>query len=161
MKNIQRTVFILTLGILTACGPSTLDKEKYLKVKIGDSLFMKSPTERKAFISVGNIKRVPILDQDELRRLNYSRKDTLGFESDLLMANEAEECFYKLGSSFIGICMGKDSAQTEYDGKFFIKIKPSKCLRQLLSKSVTLKMQETYYVQVDNIYRENQLKTTK
>ncbi len=159
MKIIGLTFFIIASGLLTACGPSTLDKEKLMKVKIGDSVFMKSPGDRKAFISVGNIKRVPILGQDELRRINYSRKDTIGFESDSFYANDAEECFYKSGSTFIGTCIGKDSVQTEYDGKYFIKIQPSKCLQQLVGKSVVMKPQKTYFVKVDDIFLENQLQT--
>lgn len=158
MKTIKLTLLIIALGLLTSCGPSTLDKEKSSKIKIGDSLFMKSPTDRKSFISVGNIKRVPIMDEDELRRINYSRKDTLGFESDLFDSKNAEECFYKSGSTFIGMCVAKDSAQTEYGVEYFVKIKPSKCLQSLISESVTLKQQKTYHAKVDEVYTNNQLK---
>lgn len=158
MKTIKLTLLITTFGLLVSCGPSTLDKEKSIKINIGDSLFMKSPTDRKSFISVGNIKRVPIMDEEELRRLNYSRKDTLGFESDLFDSKNAEECFYKSGSTFIGMCVGKDSAQTEYGLEYYVKVKPSKCLQKLISESVTLKQQKTYHVEVDGVFTDNQLK---
>ena len=158
MKIIKVALFVTVFGLLSSCGPSTLDKGKFVKINIGDSLFMKSPTERKSFISVGNIRRVAIMNEDELRRLNYSRKDTLGFESDLFDSKNAEECFYKFGSTFVGMCVGKDSAQTEYGLEYYAKIEPSKCLKKLIDQSVVLKQQKTYHVKVDEVYSDNQLK---
>jgi hypothetical protein len=157
--KIGQTLLIWTaFGLLSGCGISTSNKEKISTINIGDSLFVISPTHKGSYFTVGNIKRVPIISKEELRRINYSRKDTLGFESDMIFPQDAEECFFKFGSTFIGLCVGRDSAQTEYGTKYYVKVKPSDCLKSLINKSVTLKQQGTYHIDIDDIFKTNQLK---
>lgn len=156
---ILRNVILLgiLLSILVRCSSSKSEKDLFNDIEIGDSLFMKSPTERKPYIHVGNIQRVEINSQDELRRLNYLRKDTLGFKSNGFSAKDAEECFYKSGSTFIGFCIGKDSIQTEYGVEYLAKIKPSECLNMLMNKSYVYKYQEPLYVNLDGAFLKNKL----
>lgn len=158
MKTIKLALFAAILGLLAGCGPSTLDKERLGGINVGDSLFMKSPADLRSFLRLGHVTKVPIMSQDELRRLNYARKDTMGFKSDLLDSKNAEECFYKSGSTFVGLCVGKDSAQTEYGTEYFVNISPSECLKALVDRSSELTQQKTYHALVEDLYKVNQLK---
>lgn len=160
MKN-QYVVMLLLLSLQLAfsCQPEKAmsEKEKFTKLNLGDSIFCASGKYDN--IVLGKIERVPIVSREELQRLNYTRKDTLGFVSDQFEVRNQEEFFYKHGSSFIGICVGKDSIQTENDGKYFLKVEPSQLLLELMKGKPLLNLNENekiYVFKAKDIFLENQ-----
>ena len=160
MKHSIPFLVVLTSLYLSSCGGVSEAKRKFLIVREGDSLFMKGPKERKGYIEVGIIERVEILDKEELRRIKYSRKDTIGFKSDILGIDRSlEECLYKSGSSFIGICLGKDSIQTEYGMKYLIKFRASHCIENQMGKSLLVKHSKigVYYTDSKDTFLEDRL----
>jgi hypothetical protein len=90
-------------------------------IKSGDSIFIKSNLYSLDFYKKGRQK----LDDYEQNKINNRRMDTLNF---IKQNSVDEKYFYQNKTSFIGICLGKDSCITE-PGKNnksrWIKIKPT------------------------------------
>ena len=87
----------------------------------GDSVFVRDNVYRLEFFKKGREK----LNEYEQREIKYRREDTINFTRKNVVP---EKYFYQNNTSFIGICLGKDSSITKagnYDGDLWIKIKPS------------------------------------
>ena len=87
----------------------------------GDSIFVKSNVYSLNFYKKGREK----LDNYEQKEINYRRTDTLNF---IRQNSVHEKYFYQNRTSFVGICLGKDSSITKqgyYNKNRWIKIMPS------------------------------------
>lgn len=88
---------------------------------LGDSIFVKQNIYNLDFFKKGREK----LAEYEQREIKYKRDDTLNF---VKKNSVHEKFFFKNSTSFIGICIGKDTSITkagEYNSHKWIMIKPS------------------------------------
>lgn len=118
----------LSLFLLLAIGGGIIHNKREIAVDqqwksicTGDSIFVRKNIFRLSFFKKGREK----LDGYEQREIKYRREDTLNFvrENDV-----PEKYFYTNNTSFVGICIGKDSSITEagkYDGHRWLMIIPS------------------------------------
>lgn len=121
---------LIGLGILLLLfgWVSGIDKEDKLAsdqrwnmIKYGDSVFVKKNVFYLDFYKKGKQK----LSDYEQQKINYRRTDTLNF---IKQNSVHEKYFYQNRTSFIGVCIGKDSTITQqgnYNKNRWIKIKPS------------------------------------
>lgn len=96
-------------------------------LKAGDSVFVKSDKTITNFYKKGREK----LDESEQKQTGYQKNDT----SEFFKINAVhEKYFYLNNSSFIGICLGKDSTQTKegLENKHrWVRVKPNYKITQL------------------------------
>ena len=129
-KKVLLIIFIMGsfLFLLLLSWGGSIDEEQKMelnqhwkKFAIGDSIYVKENVYQLEFFKKGREK----LDEYEQRKIKYEREDTLNF----VRKNDVpEKYFYRSNTSFVGICIGKDSSITEageYKGHRWLKIKPS------------------------------------
>lgn len=116
-------VFILLLrSIVNIDSKSDLITEQtWESIQPGDSIFIKSDVANICFYRKGREK----LSDEEQKEIHYRREDSLNFIEQNLIP---EKFFYQNRTSFIGICIDKDSSITKqgvYNNHKWIKIVPS------------------------------------
>lgn len=121
-------VIPLSLFLLLAIGGGIIHNKREIAVDqqwksicAGDSIFVRKNIFWLEFFKKGREK----LSEYEQRKIKYKREDTLNFIST---NNVPEKYFYTKNTSFVGICIGKDSSITkagEYEGHRWLMITPS------------------------------------
>jgi hypothetical protein len=116
-------VFILLIRcIVNIDSESDLKSEQTWKsIQPGDSIFVKSDVADICFYKKGREK----LSDEEQKEIHYRREDSLNF---IEQNSVPEKFFYQNRTSFIGICIDKDSTTTEqgiYNNHKWIKVLPS------------------------------------
>jgi len=113
-------VLLLSLGHSDSKHESK-EYQLWKNIKCGDSIFVKDNVYYLHFYKKGRQK----LDDYEQSEIKYKRDDTLNF---IEQNSVHEKFFYQNHTSFVGICLGKDSSIThegELNGHKWIIIKPS------------------------------------
>ena len=141
-------------------------------IKIGDSVFVKNNVWDLNFYKKGREK----LYNYEQKEINYKREDSINF---IQQNTVHEKYFYQNNTSFIGICIGKDSSLTkegEHKSHKWIQIKPSykisnppktnkydfearKWENNRKNYSVNGKLSEDFYINFKDIQTSNNDKT--
>ena len=116
-------LLILLIGIGVSIGNEDKLKETQIwnSIQTGDSIFVKDNVFYLDFYKKGREK----LSDYEQKGINYRREDTLNF---IEQNRIHEKYFYKSRTSFVGICIEKDSTitkQGEYNNHRWVKKKPS------------------------------------
>jgi hypothetical protein len=101
-------IFLLLIHwIINIDSKSELKSEQTWKsIQSGDSIFVKSNVTNIDFYKKGREK----LSDEEQREINYRREYTLNF---IEQNSVPEKFFYQNRTSFIGICIDKDSTITK------------------------------------------------
>ncbi|WP_109831894.1 hypothetical protein [Reichenbachiella versicolor] len=114
----RKPLLIITLSIfaifvlLVSWGSSIHNEYKselineWNNLTIGDSIFVKKNVYQLKFYKKGRRK----LEDYEQRQIKYRREDTVDF---CRVNSVHEKFFFKKQSSFVGICLDKDSSMTE------------------------------------------------
>ena len=165
--------FVFFILLLVWVGSIERDEQAELQqtwenLMVGDSVFVKDNVYHLEFFKKGRKK----LDEYEQRKIKYRRDDTINFDNQNTVP---EKYFYKNNTSFVGVCLGKDSTITEagkYRENRWIKIKPSyhimnppksdkydydtrKWTEDSTSYGYTSKLSEDYYVNLSEIQYVN------
>ena len=116
-------LFILLIRfIVNIDSKSDLKSEQTWKsIQPGDSIFLKSDVTDICFYKKGREK----LSDEEQKEIRYRREDSLNF---IEQNSVPEKFFYQNRTSFIGICIDKDSTTTKqgiYNKHKWIKVVPS------------------------------------
>lgn len=123
--NLAIALLFLLPGLIDKDETEKQQQEKRMTkswnmLKAGDSVFVKDGVTITVFYKKGRKK----LNETEQKDCYYQRNDTVEF----FKINELhEKYYYQNKTSFIGICLGKDSTQTVkgFDNKYrWVKIKP-------------------------------------
>ncbi len=129
-KKTILTIFIATsfLFFILIVWSSSIDYEEKVELdkqwenlSVGDSVFIKENIYYIGFYKKGRQK----MTQYDQRKIKYKREDTLNF---IKKNNVPKKYFYRNNTSFVGICIGKDSSITnagEYKGHRWLMVKPS------------------------------------
>ena len=95
--------------------------QAWKNIKVGDSIFVKNNIYSLKFYKKGRQE----LASYEQKEINYRRTDTLSF---IRQNTVHEKYFYQNRTSFVGICLGKDSSITKqgsYNKNRWLMIIPS------------------------------------
>lgn len=116
-------LFILLIRFIVNIDSKSdlITKQTWESIQPGDSIFIKSDVANICFYKKGREK----LSDEEQKEIHYRREDSLNF---IEQNSVPEKFFYQKRTSFIGICIDKDSSITKqgvYNNHKWIKIAPS------------------------------------
>ena len=105
---IALTLFFLLIGWIGSIERQRTEELEgnWNSINIGDSVFVRSNIYSLDFYKKGRQK----LNEFEQRQIKYKREDTINF---VKMNSIPEKYFYKANTSFVGICLGKDSSTSK------------------------------------------------